>query len=252
VINGAEAIGDERGTVAVSTGTQDLDDDAIGRRQLGERMAPGRYVFVEVRDSGCGMDEATQAKIFDPFFTTKFAGRGLGLAAVLGIVRSHRGAVKVQSAPAKGTTFKVLFPASTAPVRIVGTRAPQFRGQGLALVIDDDNGVRAATRRMLRLLGFDAIDAPDGRAGASLFAERAQEIVVVLLDMTMPEMNGEETFLEIRRVRADVPVVLTSGYDEIEATRRFTSKGLAGFLQKPFGTEDLTAKLAAVFAARQH
>jgi CheY-like chemotaxis protein len=250
VINGAEAIGDERGTVVVTTGVQAMDEQAVQRLQVGDRIAPGRYVYVEVQDTGCGMDEATQAKIFDPFFTTKFTGRGLGLAAVLGIVRSHQGAVIVRSTPGKGTSFKVLFPASAAQVRVVANRAPAFRGSGLALVIDDDANVRSATRRILGLMGFEAIDASDGRAGAALFAERARDVTVVLLDMTMPEMNGEETFREIRRVRDDVPVILTSGYNEVEATRRFTSKDLAGFLQKPFGTEELSAKLAAVFAER--
>jgi len=250
VINGAEAIGDERGTVVVTTSVQAMDEQAVQRLQVGDRIAPGRYVYVEVQDTGCGMDEATQAKIFDPFFTTKFTGRGLGLAAVLGIVRSHQGAVIVRSTPGKGTSFKVLFPASAAQVRVVANRAPAFRGSGLALVIDDDANVRSATRRILGLMGFEAIDASDGRAGAALFAERARDVTVVLLDMTMPEMNGEETFREIRRVRDDVPVILTSGYNEVEATRRFTSKDLAGFLQKPFGTEELSAKLAAVFAER--
>jgi two-component system, cell cycle sensor histidine kinase and response regulator CckA len=197
------------------------------------------------------MDEATQARMFDPFFTTKFTGRGLGLAAVLGIVRSHRGAVQVHSTPGKGTMFKVLFPASTAEVRPLPIRAPAFRGEGLALIIDDDAGVRRATRRILMQMGFDVIDAPDGRTGAALFAERADDLAVVLLDMTMPDMNGEETFREIQRERDDVPVILTRGYHESDATRRFTSKGLAGFLQKPFGAEDLSAKLAAVFAERE-
>jgi PAS domain S-box-containing protein len=250
VINGAEAIGDERGSVVVTTGIQDMDENAVARLQIGERIAPGRYVYVEVQDSGCGMDEATLEKIFDPFFTTKFTGRGLGLAAVLGIVRGHRGAVEVRSTPGRGTMFKVLFPASTAAVRVVTTHAPTFRGEGLALVVDDDANVRAATRRILTLMGFEVIEAPDGRAGAALFAARAREVVVVLLDMTMPEMNGEETFREIQRVRDDVPVILTSGYHESEAMRAFKAKGLAGFLQKPFGAEDLAAKLAAAFAER--
>ena len=251
VINGAEAIGGERGSVVVTTGMQDMDEGAVARLQIGERVAPGRYVYVEVQDSGCGMDEATQAKIFDPFFTTKFTGRGLGLAAVLGIVRGHRGAVQVRSTPGRGTMFKVLFPASTtAAVRVVSSHAPTFRGEGLALVVDDDANVRSATRRILTLMGFDVIEAPDGRAGAALFAARARDVVFVLLDMTMPEMNGEETFREIRRVRDDVPVILTSGYHESEAMRGFEAKGLAGFLQKPFGAEDLAAKLAAVFAER--
>jgi two-component system cell cycle sensor histidine kinase/response regulator CckA len=250
VINGAEAIGDQSGSVVVTTGMQEMDEGALSRLQLGERLAPGRYVYVEVQDSGCGMDEVTRAKIFDPFFTTKFTGRGLGLAAVLGIVRGHRGAVEVRSAPGRGTMFKVLFPGSTAEVRVAKTCAPPFRGQGLALVVDDDAMVRAATCRILRMMGFETIEAPDGRAGAALFAARARDVVVVLLDMTMPEMNGEETFREIRRVRDDVAVILTSGYHEVDAMQSFRSEGLAGFLQKPFGAEDLSAKLGAVLAER--
>jgi CheY-like chemotaxis protein len=251
VINGAEAIGDQCGAVVVTSGVQDLDEDDVLRLQVGQRVSPGRFVFVDVQDSGCGMDEATQARIFDPFFTTKFTGRGLGLAAVLGIMRSHGGAVTVRSQPGQGTTFRVLFPASAAEVDVAATRARTFRGTGLALVIDDDASVRATAHRILTTMGFETIEATDGRAGAALFIERARDVVVVLLDMTMPEMNGEETFRELRRVRDDVPVILTSGYDEIEATRQFTSKGLAGFLQKPFGVEDVAATLAAVFTGHR-
>jgi len=123
--------------------------------------------------------------------------------------------------------------------------SPRYRGRGSALVIDDDPGVRAAARRIFELFGFEVLEAENGRIGADLFAGQAAAITVVLLDMTMPEMGGEETFLELRGVRSDIPVILTSGYDEIEATRRFTSKGLAGFLQKPFAPDDLAAKLTA-------
>jgi signal transduction histidine kinase/CheY-like chemotaxis protein len=244
VINGAEAIGDERGTVLVTTGVQDLDE-GCARRSFGPEIRAGRYVFVEVHDTGSGMDAETKAKIFDPFFTTKFTGRGLGLAAVLGIMRGHKGAIRVDSSPGRGSTFTVLFPASDQAAVELEVSSPTYRGQGLALVIDDDEGVRIATRRMLTLLGFEVIEAENGRAGLELFARRAREITVVLLDMTMPEMNGEETFRGLRGVREDVAVILTSGYNEIEATSRFTLKGLAGFLQKPFAPEELAAKLAA-------
>jgi signal transduction histidine kinase/ActR/RegA family two-component response regulator len=243
VINGAEAIGDQRGTVLVTTGAQDIDE-LYAQSLFASEIRTGRYVFIEVHDTGSGMDAETKAKIFDPFFTTKFTGRGLGLAAVLGIVRGHGGAIKVYSSPGRGSTFKVFFPASSQPPTELAKPTPRYRGTGLALVIDDDPGVRGASRRMFQFFGFQVIEAENGRLGAELFARRAAEITVVLLDMTMPEMGGEETFREIRRVRDDVPVILTSGYNEIEATRRFTSKGLAGFLQKPFAPDDLAAKLA--------
>ena len=247
VINGAEAIGDQRGTVLVTTGTQMVDEVYAQSLFAADGIGAGRYVFIEVHDTGSGMDDATKAKIFDPFFTTKFTGRGLGLAAVLGIVRGHGGAIKVYSSLGRGSTFKVFFRASSAAASEIVKPAPRYRGAGLVLVVDDDAGVRGAARRMFKLFGFDVLEAEDGRRGAAEFAARASEIVLVLLDMTMPEMGGEETFREIRRVRDDVPVILTSGYNEIEATRRFTSKGLAGFLQKPFTPDDLAAKLAAAF-----
>jgi PAS domain S-box-containing protein len=247
VINGAEAIGDQPGTVLVSTGKQRLDDTYASSLFAADRLPAGDYVFLEVHDTGHGMDEATRQKIFDPFFTTKFTGRGLGLAAVAGIVRSHRGAIDVHSSSDRGTTFKVFFPAAaqSAP-------PPQraslldYRGSGLVLIIDDDSSVRRAARRMLEYFGFSVIEAEDGQAGARAFEAQASEIVLVIVDMTMPKMNGEETFRALRRVRDDVSVILTSGYSEIETTRRFTSKGLAGFLEKPFTPIDLARKLVGI------
>ena len=244
VINGAEAIGDQRGTVLVTTGLQAIDEFYVQSLFSSEGIDPGTYVYLEVHDTGCGMDEATKMRIFDPFFTTKFTGRGLGLAAVMGIVRGHKGAIKVYSSPGKGTTFKVFFPASDAVAVRPAPEVMSFRGEGLAMVIDDDQGVREAASRLLEFFGFRVLQGFDGRHGAEVFRQHANEVVVIILDMTMPEMNGEETFREIRRIRADVPVILSSGYNEIEATRRFTAKGLAGFLQKPFTPKELTQKLA--------
>ena len=244
VINGAEAIGDQRGTVLVTTGMQVIDEFYVQSLFSREGIETGTYVYLEVHDTGCGMDEATKQRIFDPFFSTKFTGRGLGLAAVLGIVRGHKGAIKVYSSPGKGTTFKVFFPASSGSAAPATPEVTTFRGEGLALVIDDDQGVREAATRLLEFFGFRVLQAVDGRHGSEVFRQHAADVAVVILDMTMPEMNGEETFREIRRVRADVPVILSSGYNEIEATRRFTSKGLAGFLQKPFTPKELGQKLA--------
>jgi CheY-like chemotaxis protein len=244
VINGAEAIGDQRGTVLIATGVQVIDEFYVQSLFSSEGIASGTYVYLEVHDTGCGMDEATKARIFDPFFTTKFTGRGLGLAAVMGIVRGHKGAMKVYSSLGKGTTFKVFFPASEAAAVGPSPEVTSFRGEGLVLVIDDDQGVREAAGRLLEFFGFRVLQATDGRHGAEVFRQHESTVVLIILDMTMPEMNGEETFRAIRRVRSDVPVILTSGYNEIEATRRFTAKGLAGFLQKPFTPKELTQKLA--------
>jgi signal transduction histidine kinase len=251
VINGGEAIGDRSGTVFVTTSERTLDEASAQGVFAGQGVAPGRYVHLEVRDSGSGMDAATREKIFDPFFTTKFAGRGLGLAAVLGIVRAHRGAIQVDSSPGHGTTFAILLPACSQPA--VARRESDldgYRAAGqLVLVVDDDVGVRTALRGLLELFGFAVVEAEGGRAAIRI-AEARPELRLVILDMTMPEMSGEATFGELRRVRPVLPVVLSSGYDAAEASRRFVSKGLAGFLQKPFTTADLARCISAALDQR--
>lgn len=247
VINGAEAIGEQAGTVLVTTGTQEVDEHYAASLFASDQLCPGRYVFVEVHDSGQGMDEATQERIFDPFFSTKFTGRGLGLAAALGIVRGHRGALKVYSTVDKGSTFKFFLPVSAAAVAAEPASGHTFHGRGTALLADDDAGVRSTAGRMLRHLGFEVIEAADGQQAVDLLDGHRADLTLVLLDMTMPRLGGEEVFREIRRRGMDVRVVLSSGYNEQEATRRFAAKGLAGFIQKPYRMSDLASKLAEVF-----
>ena len=249
IINASEAIGEKSGVVAVSTSVIKADRSYLSETYLDENPPEGDYVSLEVADTGCGMDEQTRKKIFDPFFTTKFTGRGLGLAAVLGIVRGHGGALKIYSEPQRGTTFKVLFPASQKPAEeSVATSATeqQWRGSGVILVVDDEEAVRIATKRMLEKLGFTVLTAEDGRAALEVFRGRADEIVAVLLDLTMPHLDGEETFRELRRIRPDVRVILSSGYNEQETTDRFAGKGLAGFLQKPYRVRQLGRKIRQV------
>ncbi len=246
VSNASEAVGDKGGLVRVSTDTTECDRAFLDAASADEKLAEGRYVTIEVTDTGSGMDDETKAKVFDPFFTTKFTGRGLGLAAVQGIVRRHNGAILVESEPGKGSTFVVLLPAldHAAEAVAAGTKKENdWHGSGTVLVVDDEEAIRVVASRMLKRFGFSVLMASDGVEAIELFLERHDEIDCVLLDLKMPRMDGEETFNELRRIRNDVCVVLSSGFSEEECTARFSDKGLAGFVQKPYLLDDLREKL---------
>jgi two-component system cell cycle sensor histidine kinase/response regulator CckA len=243
VTNASEALGDQGGSISVSTGVMDCDRAYLAGSHVDDNLPEGKYVYLEVADSGSGIDAEAQRRIFDPFFTTKFTGRGLGLAAVLGIVRGHRGAIKVYSEVGQGTTFTVLLPAkewasgdqwpSEAP-----SGQPVSAGRTI-LLIDDDPDVRQVGSRMLDLLGFKVLTAAAGHEGLEVFQASEGEIDCVILDLTMPDMDGEEVFRELRRLRPDVRVILSSGYSEQEVTQLFVGKGLAGFIQKPYRVANL-------------
>jgi PAS domain S-box-containing protein len=254
VINGAEAIpADESGTVLVTTGAQNIDEHYLPET-LGAAsgLAAGTYVSLEVHDTGCGMDEATLARIYDPFFTTKFTGRGLGLAAVQGIVRAHKGAMKVYSRPGKGTTFKVLFPATEQkPIPKPAPPAHLMSNDELVLVVDDEPIIRRTAKSMLERYGYTVVLAEDGKEGVELFEVLGGKVAVVLLDMTMPVMNGEDAFRRLKSIDPNVKVILSSGYNEVETIRRFTGKGLAGFVQKPYSSAGLAEKLKSVLSGDQ-
>jgi PAS domain S-box-containing protein len=240
VINASEAIGDKSGVIAINTGCMDCDKNYLKDVWLDENITEGVYVFLEISDTGCGMNKDTLAKIFDPFFTTKFTGRGLGMAAVLGIVRGHKGAIKVYSEPGKGTTFKVLLPASSMPAEICNHDTPtdDWKGNGAVLLVDDEETIRDIGQEMLQELGFSTFTANDGRAAIEIFSQHP-DITFVILDLTMPHMDGEQCFRELRKLNPDVKVIMSSGFNEFEVTRKFVGKGLAGFIQKPYKLSEL-------------
>jgi CheY-like chemotaxis protein len=191
------------------------------------------------------------AKIFDPFFTTKFTGRGLGMAAVLGIIRGHKGSIKVYSEPGKGTTFKILFPASSKPAELCSDNSninAAFTGNGTVLLVDDEETVRAIGSEMLRELGFEVVTAEDGRHALEIFTEKS-DFLCVILDLTMPRMDGEQTFRELRKLSPDLKIIMSSGYNEQEINQKFAGKGLAGFIQKPYTISELSKVLISVVPA---
>ena len=248
--NASDALEDRPGTIMLRTGVQQVDAAYRAAVVDGLPLEDGRYVFLEVSDTGVGMTADTVRRIFDPFFTTKFTGRGLGLAATRGIMQGHRGAITVYSEFGKGTTFKLFFPAVSAPAveRVTVVAGAGWRGSGTVLVIDDEPAVRRVTRVMLERLGFDVLEAPDGVVGVELYQRERARIQFILLDLTMPRLDGEETFRQLRLLDPQVRVVLMSGYNAQNAMGHFVEQGIAGFMQKPFRADELEAQVRAVIA----
>jgi PAS domain S-box-containing protein len=250
ITNASDAIGDRSGVITLSTGV--IDADARYLSDMGApHLTPARYVYLEVSDTGSGIPQDVLPKVFEPFYTTKFTGRGLGLAAVQGIVRTHGGAIKIYTQEQRGTTFKILFPAhedTAPPTPVLDPSIHPVGEQRRVLVVDDEEDVRVLVRKTLELSGFVVETAPDGRAALDLFRTKPEEFALVLLDLTMPRLSGADTFREMRQIRPDVRVVLTSGYAREDATAGFEGKRLAGFVRKPFRVTDLLSAVTAALA----
>jgi signal transduction histidine kinase/ActR/RegA family two-component response regulator len=248
VINAADAITDRSGTVTIRVGRILADADYLADAHPEAGLVPGDFATLEVTDTGIGMDRETQQRIFDPFFTTKFTGRGLGLAAVLGIVRSHGGALRVYSEIGHGSTFRVVLPLSaSSPVPRRDSDGP-WRAQGTVLVVDDDPMVRNVARRLLESFGLTVLVAEGGPEAIARVASAQERIDAVLLDMTMPEMSGADVFARLREMRPSLPVVLMSGYHEDELTTE-VGAGISGFVQKPFTPADLASRMRVALAS---
>ena len=232
--------------VSISTSRRRWSRRELAAPEFLEEVPEGDYVCLEVRDNGCGMDAEARSRLFEPFFTTKFTGRGLGLSAVLGIVRAHQGTVRVDTAPGDGTAMIVLFPATEEQVEQVAAPAPgneEWKGTGTVLLVDDEAMVREVAREMLRAIGLTVVTAADGLEALSIFRDRGDEFDLVVLDMNMPKMSGDEVFREIRDLRADTRVVISSGYSEADTVRAFRDDAPAGFLEKPYEFSALREKL---------
>lgn len=250
VINASEAIGDGSGVIEISTGHFISKD--VTRSELShiEDLPPGHYLFVEVADTGCGMSRDVIAKIFDPFFTTKFTGRGLGMSAVIGIVKAHSGLLQIKSSPGEGSRFTVILPA--LPGASIDSVRPDdsslaWSSGGTVLLVDDEEVLLALGSMMLEALGVKVLKACDGWEALQVFKEHQSEIRCVLLDLTMPHMDGAEAFSELRKINPDVKIVLASGFSEHEIENRFAGKNLSGVLQKPYSLDSLRKVLARVF-----
>jgi CheY-like chemotaxis protein len=247
VINASDAIGDEDGEITISTGAVDCSQQYLGESYSHEDSSAGLHLSLEVSDTGCGMDAATQARLFEPFYTTKFTGRGLGLSAVLGIVRGHKGALRLKSQPGKGTTIRVLLPASQAdtasPTKSDRAEPALWRGTGTVLLVDDEETIRSLGALMLASLGFTVLTAADGLEALDVYAQHADEIALVLVDLTMPRMNGADTLHGLRLLDPSVRVIISSGYTEHDIASRFAGKGPTGFLQKPYTLAQMAERL---------
>lgn len=253
--NAIESIGNRKGEVRISTGFRDCDGDYLQANVLEQCPIPGWYVYLEVSDTGSGMDPETKARLFEPFFTTKFTGRGLGLAAVYGIMTAHDGAVMVESEVGVGTTIRCLFSVTEQARQAVieqlsGAEIQPIEeivvSKGLILVVDDEEWIRELTIRRLDYLGYKTLEAKGGEEAVEIFRNRCKDISCVLLDLTMPKKTGGQVFREMRTILPGVKVLLASGYNEEEALRRFGNVPPAGFIHKPYDLRTLAERLEEI------
>ena len=242
VLNAAEAIGDAEGRVDIGLRVREIPEEERRGRYAGFPLTARPYTEITVRDTGEGMDPRTLSQIFDPFFTTKFLGRGLGLAAALGIVRSHGGGVAVESAPGRGAMFSVVLPAEqegAGPKTVMEAMADAARGEGLVLVVDDEAAIRSLVQRSLERLGYIVLTAEHGRQALELAERSSDPITLVLLDLAMPVLDGASTAAALQERRPELPIVIMSGLADQDALQGLEGVRIAGFVPKPFAPDQV-------------
>ena len=245
VANASEAIGTNHGKITITTTAVKCTRDFFQANLSGEHLANGSYICVDVSDTGPGMDDETIRQAFDPFYSTKFAGRGIGLSALLGIVRSHHGGIKIDSTPDLGTQFRVFLPLAKEAAKLPPQSAeetplssPDNEVSGMALVIDDEPVIQDLTATILESIGLKVITAENGRQGVDLFREHEQDIAVVILDVMMPVMNGDQAFDQMQSINSAVPIIFVSGFNDASVTELLANRPSARFIQKPFRADN--------------
>jgi len=241
VTNAADAIGNEEGAISLATKTITLDETTLARDFPGQNLNPGDFVSLEVSDTGCGISPETMARIFEPFFTTKPTGRGLGLSAMLGILRGHQAGIRIQSKVGEGSAFLLVFQpkeGNVDPPALVKLQEPS-ECHATILLVDDEPMILETAQTALEAMGYHVIPARDGLEAVKLFCERQAEIALVIMDLTMPRMDGQEAFQAMLEIQPNVRVILSSGYNEQESVQKMLGHGLAGFLPKPYPLADL-------------
>lgn len=237
ITNASDAIASKSGVISITSGVMHADENYL-LDCYGNQPKTGRFAYIEVSDTGCGMDKETIEKVFDPFFTTKLTGHGLGMSAVLGIIRGHKGALKVYSEVNRGTTFKLLLPVENLPKEQLESqnqpRLLQHQSDGKVLVVDDEETVREMACIMLEDMGFTTLAAADGVEALACYKQHQESIIFILTDLTMPRMGGKELLSELIKINPACRVILTSGYNSQDAIQQFSGKNLSGFIQKPY------------------
>ena len=250
VINAAEAIGDAVGEIDIKLVKTELKAEHTEKDHLGLIIPAGCYICFEVTDNGCGMDEETSRKIFEPFYTTKFSGRGLGMSAVLGIIKAHNGALQLESQPGEGTTFKVYLPVQFSTSESEDTQqkaaSAEWQGSGTILLAEDEEQIKSILTAMLQKLGFNVLDAADGKEALELYQQNSADITLIVTDMGMPVMNGYELFYKLKQLNPQLPIIISSGFGEDDIDSKIPREAIAGLINKPYNFDQLREVLRGV------